>query len=79
MGEQVRVTRARSFAARGHIASAIIQLRLLLLAASSFEIAQPCSAHTTRDQAASLKHAHGEVVEQTHRLGVSCLGHGVGG
>ena len=79
MDEQVRVTRARSYAARGHIASATIQLRLLLLAASTFEVAQPCSAYTTREQAASLKHAHGEGVEQTHRVGVSCLGHGMGG
>ena len=79
MGEQVSVTRARSDAARGHIASAVIQLFVLSLVASSFEVAQPCSAYTTREQAASLKHAHGEVVEQTHRFGVSCLGHGVGG
>ena len=79
MDEQVRVTRARSYAARGHIASATIQLRLLLLAASSFEVAQPCSAYTTREQAASLKHARGEGVEQTHRVGVPCSGQGVGG
>ena len=79
MGEQVSVRRARSDAARGHIASAVIQWFLLLLAESSFEVAQPCSAYTTREQAASLKHAHGEGIEQTHRVGVSCLGHGMGG